>query len=348
MPPLPPADLDHVLEWALPVWEELRNARLFITGGTGFFGTWLIESLARASDRFNLGVKAVVLTRSPEAFCQRNPHLAEHPAIDLHQGDIRDFSFPAGQFTHMIHAAFPSGGPPSEAQETVAIVVRGTERVLEFAEFSNVKHFLFTSSGAVYGRQPTDLPGTPESYSGAPDPLEPRSAYGESKRLAELLCCIQAGRSGLRVKIARCFAFVGPSLPLDAHFAVGNFIRDALGGGPIHIRGDGTTIRSYLYAADLAVWLWKILIFGQSCRAYNVGSPDPISTGELARLVASQIAPEAEIQQDRLPDAAAIPDRYVPDVSRAASELGLVPRIDLAEAIGRTTAWNRIKLTGAR
>src|SRR3989338_4961828 len=99
----------------------------------------------------------------------------------------------------------------------------------------------------------------PEEYFGAPYPADVKSAWGESKRAAEFICGYYADRYGLEIKIARCFSFVGPYLPLDIHYAVGNFIRDALKGGPLRIKGDGTPVRAYLYAADLAVWLWTIL-----------------------------------------------------------------------------------------
>jgi nucleoside-diphosphate-sugar epimerase len=341
MPRLSTADLEHVLEHTPQVWDQLRDSRLFITGGTGFFGTWLLESQAWAVDRFQLPLEAVVLTRSPASFADKNPHLAGHRSIHLHQGDVQDFVFPEGRFTHVIHAAFPSTKPLSDPRETARLILRGTERTLDFVEQSRAQQLLFTSSGAIYGRQPANLDAIPETYGGGPDVSDPRSAYGESKRMAELLCHLQAERSGLAVKVARCFAFVGPHLPLDAHFAIGNFIRDAMNGRPIHIRGDGTAVRSYLYAADLAVWLWTILVAGKPGQAYNVGGAEAVSMAELARRVRDELAPGAQIHQGRTAQPGQSVDRYVPDATLAASELQLKPWITLEDAISRTVDWAR-------
>jgi dTDP-glucose 4,6-dehydratase len=341
MPRLSTADLDHVLEHTPQVWDQLRGGRLFITGGTGFFGTWLLESLVWAVERLGLQLQTVVLTRSPQAFAEKSPHLAGHRSILVHQGDVRDFAFPEGRFTHVIHAAYPSTKPLANPRETAELILHGTQRTLEFVAQSRAQHLLFASSGAVYGRQPADLEAIPETYLGGPDTSDSRSAYGESKRMAEMLCILQATSSGLSVKTARCFAFVGPHLPLDSHFAIGNFIRDAITGGPIQIRGDGTAIRSYLYAADLAAWLWTILVADKSGQAYNVGGADAVCMAELARRVRDELAPGAQIHQARTPQPVLSIDRYVPDVTRAAIELKLHPWVTLNEAISRTADWAR-------
>lgn len=334
-------DLDHILEHTRPLWDELRGERLFITGGTGFFGCWLLESLAWANDRLRLRLQAWVLTRHPDAFRRKAPHLAGHAAIHLHPGDVRSFEFPTGHFSHVIHAATESSARLNAEQPLLMLdtIVAGTRRTLDFATHCSAQRLLLTSSGAVYGRQPPELSHIPEDYAGSPDPLDAASAYAEGKRLAELLCALYARQSGLQVKIGRGFAFVGPYLPLDRHFAVGNFIADGLRGGPIRVLGDGTPYRSYMYAADLVIWLWTILLRGQAGRAYNVGSEDAVSIAELAALVAAafQPAPPVNIQQPTVPGRPA--ERYVPCTRRARDELGLQTTIALPEAIRRTVGW---------
>jgi dTDP-glucose 4,6-dehydratase len=334
-------DLDHVLAHTLPLWEELRGGRLFITGGTGFFGCWLLESFTWVCDRLQLGAETVVLTRRPEAFAAKAPHLAVHPAIRLWPGDVRSFAFPDGRFSHVIHAATEAGTSLNDDDplRMLDTIVTGTRRALEFAAQCEAVKFLLTSSGAVYGKQPPETTHLPEDYPGAPDPTDPRSAYGEGKRLAELLCVLHAQRYGLQVKIARCFAFVGPHLPLDTHFAIGNFIRDALAGGPIEVHGDGTPYRSYLYAADLAIWLWTILFRGESGRAYNVGSEAAISIAELAAIVAQSLTPTSgvRIHQQATPGTPRM--HYVPSTRSAREHLQLVPNVELPEAIRRTARW---------
>jgi dTDP-glucose 4,6-dehydratase len=333
------ADLDHILAHTHGLWDELRGQRIFVTGGTGFFGCWLLESFAWANDKLGLNASAVVLTRKPESFAAKMPHLAGRVDLIFLTGDVRDFSFPSGAFAFVIHAGTTSSAPV-EPREMFATIVDGTRRVLEFAATRGTRKLLFVSSGAVYGRQPSGLAHVPETYAGAPATADPNSAYGEGKRAAELLCAMSAGKD-LQIKIARCFAFVGPHLPLDAHFAIGNFIRDGLRGNPVQVRGDGTPYRSYLYAADLAVWLWTILFRGKSSQPYNVGSEEALTICQVADTVAAAFEPARTVIVDRKPVPGTAAQRYIPGTKRAQEELGLQKGIKLKEAIKRTILWHQ-------
>jgi dTDP-glucose 4,6-dehydratase len=218
-------------------------------------------------------------------------------------------------------------------------IIEGTRRVLELAAERGATRFLFTSSGAVYGRQPTGLTHIPEDYPGAPQSAAVESAYAEGKRAAETLCALHAS-AAMRPTIARCFAFLGPYLPLNAHFAAGNFIGDALGGGPVRINGNGTPFRSYMYPTDLTVWLWTILLRGIPLRPYNVGSEQAVTVASLASLVAASATPSLAIDM-KVQSESELGIRYVPSTARARSELGLEQTISLEQAVSRTLAWHR-------
>ncbi len=345
--PLSSVDLDLILDQTRELWEEMRGERLFITGGTGFFGCWLVESFCHVNRALDLGARATVLTRDPARFRAKCPHLAGDPAVTLHAGDVRNFEPPAGEFRFVVHAATAASAKQAaeEPLEMLSTILAGTERTLKFAAQYGARKFLLTSSGAVYGRQPPDLTHVPESYDGAPDPLATSSVYAEGKRASELMCAVHqkaAEANGVKfeAKIARCWAFCGPHLPLDAHFAIGNFIGDALAGRPISIGGDGTPRRSYLYAADLAVWLWTMLFRAPPLVPINVGSGQDVSILELAQCVVATLAPATEIHVARQAEPGALPQRYVPSVERAEMLLGLRETVGLEEAIHRTAAWH--------
>jgi nucleoside-diphosphate-sugar epimerase len=340
MPNLIADDLEAIASATGSLWEELRGNRIFITGGTGFFGCWLLESFLWANDRLGLRSHAVVLTRDPKRLLGKAPHLARHPAIQLHPGDVRDFCFPAGGFTHVIHAATEASAElNSTAPSTMLDTnVRGTSRCLEFAAAGGAKKFLLTSSGSVYGTQPSELTHLPETFGGGPDPLSCDSAYAEGKRMAELQCALAARGGGFEIKIARGFAFVGPYMRFDAHFAIGNFIRDQAKGQAILVKGDGTAVRSYLYASDLMVWLWTILFRGRNGRAYNVGSERAVNIAELAAAVAQTAQPRVPVEIRGRPSGLP-PQRYVPSTERARHELGLKERVSLEQAIHKTRDW---------
>lgn len=340
---LPPDDLEHILRHTADLWEDLRGQSVFLTGGTGFVGSWLLESLLFATDRYDLGVRATVLTRNAAAFHRKEPHLAAHPAVRLLEGRTADFAFPAGDSPFIIHAAVEPARAPdaSHPMGMYEADVAGTRHVLEFARAHGARRFLFTSSGAVYGPQPPDMSCLPEDYAGAPASVDPASSYGQAKRAGEFMCTMVGRACGFDATIARLFAFVGPRLPLDAHYAAGNFIGDALRGRPIRIAGNGTPRRSYLYAADLALWLWTILLRGKAAHPYNVGSSHDLSIEDLARSVVRAAGTDASIEIAGKAVTGAAPQRYVPDTARAETELGLRPAITVADGLRRTLEWHR-------
>jgi dTDP-glucose 4,6-dehydratase len=340
--PLGAADIDLILANTRDLWHEMRGQRIFMTGGTGFFGCWLAESFLHANRVEKLSARLTILTRNPLAFAQKCPHLACDPAITLLAGGVRDFTYPNGEFKYVIHAATEASAKQAAENpiEMLATILRGTERTLDFAATHGTRKFLLASSGAVYGIQPPSITHISEDYAGAPNPLKPESVYAEGKRAAELMCAVYGAKYGIECKIARCFAFVGPHLPLGAHFAIGNFIRDAMRGDLIRVNGDGTPKRSYMYAADLAIWLWSILFRAPAMEAFNVGSNRAINILELAHTVAAAIGSTAKIRvaQQAIPGAEI--QQYVPSTRIAEQFLGLKCEIALEDAIRRTASWH--------
>ncbi len=288
-----------------------------------------------------------MLTRNPDAFASAAPHLLCDPAISFRRGDVRGSTSIWGTFDAVIHAATTASASYSDDPlSMIETIVDGTRRVLELARRNGAIPFLFTSSGAVYGEQPADVEAIDEGYLGGPDPLEPKFPYHESKRLAEMLCVIDATGAGIQAKIARLFTLVGPYLPLDRHFEIGNFINDVLRGRAIDVASGGKAVCTYLYAADLATWLWRILARGETCRAYNVGSERTMSIADAAHVVAAVNGGVNEIVIRGTGAGHPLkPDRYVPSTVRARSELGLTETVGLDEAIRRTIAWHRAKST---
>ena len=308
--------------------------RLLLTGGTGFFGKALLRHYL--SQEFVSSSEIVVLSRNPDLFLASYPEFSGHSSITFLQGDIqqRD-SLPWGKsFTHILHAATESTiGPSLTPLQRYDQIVEGTRNILDLAVATGARRFLLTSSGAIYGPQPADLDVIPEDWPGSPPLAEPSTAYGQAKRVAEHLCALFSEHYEIETVIARCFAFVGADLPLNVHFAIGNFIRDALTADAIAVSGDGTPLRTYLHQSDLAHWLFTLLEHGRPGQAYNVGSDEVISIAALAHLVRDLLAPDKPVHILGKADIGAARNRYVPDISKARQQLGLSVTVPLAEAI---------------
>ncbi len=336
---IPQDDLDYVLDRTLTCWESMRGGHLLITGGTGFVGKWLLGTFLHANRILTLNAYVTVLSRNVESFQRAYPELMVAKEVRWINSDVRTFELsgvPA--VTHIVHAAADvvqlTSGP-----EIFETCVQGTQRVLKIAKDHASQRMLMVSSGAVYGTKFASSGATREDCMTAPDCMNATSAYAEGKRAAELMCAFSNSDLEIEIPVARCFAFVGPHLALKKQFAIGNFIRSALLGEPIVISGDGTPLRSYLYSADMVVWLWTILCRGEGGRPYNVGGTQRISIRDLASEVVQSIGSDVPIEVGQVPETGVDVHAYVPDVTRVQSELGVSQGFDLRTSIARTAQW---------
>lgn len=338
--------LERILERASGDLDALGGRRVLVTGATGFFGAWLLATLATARHARSLDIEIIALSRSASAF-RAEYSGPEATVIRWVDADVRNLTAPdllPSSLDDIVHLATPASATlNAEAPtEMLDIIHAGTKSVIECAVRTGARRMLLASSGAVYGVQPASLEHVPESYPGAPDPLDVGNAYHEGKRLAELALSLAGKATGLEGKVARCFAFSGAGLPLDRHFAFGNFVRDAALGRPIHVAGDGRAVRSYLDAEDLVVWLLGVWLRGLPSRAYNVGAERAVTIRELGELVGRAGGVPVEVAQSPGGTPA---HRYVPSTERARSELGLGEWTSLETSIERALAWARARRT---
>lgn len=326
-------------------------ARSLVSGGTGFFGKALLRFWARPENAALRPARAFIISRDPSKFLRQHPEFKALTWIEWLTADLAalDASGVEALFarldgiTHVLHAATEStNGPALSHQTQFDQILQGTRTMLALAKTLGRPKFLITSSGGVYGKAPAGMTHIAEDYLGMPDPLEAKNAYSVAKRASEHLCALASHEHGLPVVVCRPFAFSGPDLPLDVHFAIGNFVRDALFAETITVNGDGSPMRSYLDQEDLAEWLLRLLIDGEPGQAYNIGSDVAISIYDLAHLVRDLIAPGKPVLVRAQYDGVTPRQFYVPDTCKIRSALGLRQRITLEESIMRMANAHRV------
>lgn len=327
-------DMQEILRACSNELSLLSGRTLLLTGGSGFVGSYLVESLIAFNALHSDNPCRVLLpTRSVEKVKRKWPQFFRHNHLKWFDWDGSELRLPDGNCDYLIHAAAPVNPAAYLAGQAgiMGEVVRSTQATLEYAQRAGVKKYLFISSGAIYGSQPVEISAMHESYQGAPDITDPRSCYGEAKRYSELLCNI----SGAPVVIARLFAFIGPYLDLDADFAVADFIRQAVNDRVIRIRSDGSALRTYCYSTDLTIALWKLLLTAEPGNAYNVGAAGPgISIRNVADILAALIGDVSVVADGGKESPGLAGQRYIPDISRL-SEL-CSPQVGLNTALERT------------
>lgn len=335
---LPTTDLECVLSQSQDDLLRILEHDIVILGASGFVGSWLTESVIFARRELGISGRLVLVNRK---LTEAQRLLTSSGLAECFPADIRKSCPMIAEGSTVFFGANPARALfNSQHPETMKeIIVEGAERVMDQTQMKNCR-IVNLSSGAIYGLMAQSQTCFHESDSERPDLNLPNSAYHWAKREAERLFNSRTSDRNT-VSHARLFAFLSPKLPLNEHFAAGNFIRDALRGSPIIITGDERTIRSYQYATDLVSALFAIAARGSRCRAYNVGSASAVTILQLAERISNLTGVSVLLPREEKSTKSANIDRYVPCTTRIETELGVVSRVDLDEAISRTINWHR-------
>lgn len=338
-------DYNQVVSDQAHTFLNLKNNVVVITGGTGFVGTWITGLIAFLNDQYAFNTQIILIARDMDRFKKQKPHLANRRDVRLITTDVRYLHELPTETNWLIHAA---GTPDNRSHstsplETMAVIANGTQSVLRAVErCSDFKMLLNVSSGLIYGTQPLDHARINECFMGAPKCGTVSSAYAEAKRYAETLCHASRSQSRIPIVTARPFAFMGPYQSIETPWALNNFIKDVLTGQTIRVLGDGQTVRSYMYASDMAFWLLTLLTRGASGDVYNVGSPHAVTLSELAQLIVDECGAPCAIQLNASSSHHLQNTRFVPDVVFAQEKLQLNVSVQLRNAIKKTLYWNKL------
>jgi dTDP-glucose 4,6-dehydratase len=301
-----------------------------LIGGSGFVGNSILDVFPQDHSLLNTLVCSYFQSSLPE----------NASSLSWKRWDVYDRCPLKPKFNVIIHAATPASALLNTAQPEKMFEqnIRAMENVIEFSSRHDVPPVvLFTSSGAVYGDMPQGLERIPEDWKREFGSQPLTSAYARGKIEAESMLqeATQAGKCiGL---IARLFAFSGVHLPIDKHFAIGNFVRDVVQSQLITIRSDGSSVRSYMDGHDLAMWLLRIVEAGSPDEIYHIGSERAISIRDLGSLVAAryELLTNQPARVDILGTTSPLDgvSRYVPSTCRTRQLLGLDETVTLETSI---------------
>lgn len=332
-------DLDSIAHDVSPFIHQLKNQSILITGGTGFVGSCLINSLVHLDEIFQLNARFAILSRNPERLYLKSPRLKSCRNIQLIKSDIRNLSLSDIHFNYVIHAA---GSPnldfiKKQPLEVFDIIANGTKNLLELLKDSEINNTLILSSSMVYGSSQKYERLINENATIAGNPFNLYGSYSEAKRISEFYSAVYTRLHSMKISVARCFHLIGPFIPLGSGNLMGDIISSALHGSDLSIQADRNTIRSYLYCSDFVVWLLKILLKGSN-QVYNVGNNVPYTLNEIVDQMRKKY--NANII---FPNQASSSDSFgiIADTTLARTELELKVNVSLDEAIERTVEWHQ-------
>ena len=308
---------------------------LLLLGGSGFFGKSIVNFLIKLKVEYDIQINLTILSRNAKKF-MKEYNLQRFNWIEFIDSDITDLKIDLNKYSRIIHAATPSHNiDDMSAKDRYEFILSSTNKIIEKLSKSN--NILFISSGDVYADFSRKNAESSNINSSSDINMH---AYSLAKVKSENLFINVSKDMGLSVKIARCFAFIGEYLPLDAHFAIGNFVKNCIDNRDIIINGDGKTIRSYMYQDDLAYWLLYLLYSDTANLITNVGSDDSISIFDLAKKVKLLTNSDSKIKvlNNQLENTRRF---YVPDIKMARESYHLAPWTSLDQSIKKTYEYHK-------
>jgi nucleoside-diphosphate-sugar epimerase len=321
---------------------SLKNQKLLVTGGTGFIGKWICEMICLLNERHNFNIHLYILGRDMETFSNEVPHLFKKSFITLIEQDVRNLHELPEDVNFVIHAASSpdSRSHVSQPLRTLETEYRGTSLILEYCfRLMGLKKVVYLSSNKVYGK----ILGNEvinESMNGSLDPGKFQNIYAEAKRVAESICATYRNQYRIPIVVCRPFSLVGPYQHIDKPWAINNFIRDAMLGGPIKILGDGNISRSYLYGSDAAYWILSALVLGEVGEVYNIGSSEAVTLNELAFNIKGILSTNLEISIKSSKDEYLNTSATIPDLKKIKTKLKVSENFTISELLERTINWN--------
>jgi nucleoside-diphosphate-sugar epimerase len=334
---LPQDDLDTISGQIEPFIGGFENSKILVYGGTGFIGTWLIGGLLQANLEFSLNLRISIVTRNVLNAKEKFHSVCE--SLNFIECDLSD-SEPRENLVADFVFLGSTPTRDSTGSSNFEAVIRASANAANHASkvMSNKFHkpfVLHLSSGAIYGKQPMDMTYRSESH---PVLTSSSDAYIKSKLLIDDILVDSKVKGLINFNSPRLFAFAGPLISLDEHFAVGNFIGDAIAGREIKVKGNPNTVRSYMYPTDLISILLK-LIQSNPRGEINIGSDNPITLGNLAIMI-SNLASGVGVQ---IPNSEELPNNYVPSVVNLRQEIWSSTFVSLDVALEKWISWLRTK-----
>jgi UDP-glucuronate decarboxylase len=305
-----------------------RTKRVLVTGGAGFLGSHLCETLLNECevlclDNFFTGAKANI------------SHLLDDRRFELLRHDV---TFPLYvEVDEIYNLACPASPVHYQLDpvQTTKTSVHGAINMLGLAKRLKAKIFQ-ASTSEIYG-DPLVHPQK-EDYWGHVNPAGQRSCYDEGKRCAETLFFDYHRQHNLRIKVARIFNTYGPHMHPNDGRVVSNFIVQALRGEPITVHGDGNQSRAFCYVDDMIEGFVQLMGTGDDIIGpVNLGNPEEMRIGDLARKVVDLCGSSSHIVFRPLP--ADDPLQRRPDISLAGKLIGWAPRVSLDDGLKKTIAY---------